>query len=166
MPRSGLFLLGLWLGLVLASWAVASVNFRTVDRVLGPSQNPELARTLAPVPPGDRRMALRHLASEINRWMFGAGGLAQLALGLVVVALAWPAGGAARALTLAAAVLVLVQLAAARSIVDLGRGIDFLPRPLPPDLARRFGVLHGAYVMSDFLKAALLVAAAWLGRRG
>ena len=166
MPRSGLFLLGLWLGLVLASWAVATVNFRTVDRVLGPSQDPELGRRLASIPPEDRRMALRHLASEVNRWMFGAGGLAQLVLGLAVVALAWPAGGAARALLLAAAALVLAQILAARSIVDLGRSIDFLPRPLAPDLARRFGALHGAYVVSDLLKAALLVAAAWLGRRG
>jgi len=166
LPRSGLLLLGLWLGLVLASWAMATVNFRTVDRVLGPSQDPELGRRLAPIPPEDRRMALRHLASEVNRWMFGAGGLAQLVLGLAVLALAWPAGGAVRLLLLAAAVLVLAQVAAARSIVDLGRGIDFLPRPLAPDLARRFGALHGAYVASDLLKAALLVAAAWLGRRG
>jgi hypothetical protein len=127
--------------------------------------NPELGRKLAPLAPEDRRIALRHLASELNRWMFGAGGFAQIAMGLCVVALAWPAGGARRYLPLAAAALVLVQLVAARSIVDLGRGIDFLPRPLAPDLARRFGALHAAYVVSDLLKAGLLVAAAWVARR-
>ena len=166
MPRPCLVLLGLWLGLVLASWAVATVNFRTVDRVLGPSMNPDLGRKLASIPPEDRRMVLRHLASEVNRWLFGAGGLAQVVLGLAVVALAWPAGGAARNLTLAAATLVLGQALVAHAIVDLGRSIDFLPRPLAPDIARRFGLLHGAYVVSDLLKAALLVAAAWVGRRG
>jgi hypothetical protein len=158
-------LLGLWLGLVVASWAMATASFRTADRVLGPAMNPELGRRLAPLAPEDRRAVLRHLASELNRWMFGAGGLAQAALALAVVSLAWPSGGAQRNLLLAAAVLVLVQLVTARSIVDLGRSLDFLPRPLAPDLARRFGALHAAYVLSDLLKAALLVAAAWIGRR-
>ena len=165
MPRTGLLLLGLWLGLVVASWAMASASFRTVDRVLGPAMNPELGRRLDPLPSEDRRTVLRHLASELNRWMFGAGGAAQIALALCVVALAWPAGGAQRYLLVAAAALVLGQLVAARSIVELGRSIDFLPRPLPHDLARRFGGLHAAYVISDLLKAGLLVAAAWIGRR-
>lgn len=165
MPRTGLLLLGLWLGLVVASWAMASASFRTVDRVLGPAMNPDLGRKLGPLSPEDRRMVLRHLASELNRWMFGAGGVAQIALALCVVALAWPAGGAQRYLLVVAAALVLAQLAAARSIVELGRGIDFLPRPLPADIARRFGGLHAAYVLSDLLKAGLLAAAAWVARR-
>ena len=83
-------------------------------------------------------MVLRHLASELNRWMFGAGGLAQTALALAVLALSWPAGGAPRTLLLLAAVLVAAQLFGARSIVELGRSIDFVPRPLPADLARAF----------------------------
>lgn len=165
MPRSGILLLGLWLGLVIASWAMASASFRTVDRVLGPAANPELGRRLAPLTSDDRRMVLRHLASELNRWMFGAGGLAQAVLAVCVVALAWRSPGAGRSLLLAAAALVLAQLIAARSIVDLGRSIDFMPRPLPTDLGRRFGSLHAAYVLSDLAKAGLLVAAAWLFRR-
>jgi hypothetical protein len=165
LPRTGLLLLGLWLGLVVASWAMASASFRTVERVLGPAMHPELGRKLAPLPAEDRRVVLRHLASEVNRWMFGAFGLAQIALALGVVALAWPAGGEQRYLLVAAAALVLAQLVAARSIVELGRSIDFVPRPLPADVARRFGGLHAAYVISDLLKAGLLVAAAWLARR-
>jgi hypothetical protein len=145
---------------------MASASFRTVDRVLGPSGSPELGRKLAPLPSDDRRMALRHLASELNRWMFGAGGLAQAALALAVVALAWRSGGVPRTLIAVAAALVLAQLAGARLIVDLGRSIDFAPRPLPAETARRFGTLHAAYVFADLVKAALLAAAAWLGARG
>lgn len=166
MPRACLVLLGVWLGLVVASWAMASASFRTADRVLGPGASSELGHRLAPLAPEDRRMVLRHLASELNRWMFGAGGIAQAALALVVLALAWPAGGAPRLLILAAAAVVLAQLLESRSIVELGRSIDFVARPLPADLARRFGMLHAAYVIADLVKAALLAAAAWLGARG
>lgn len=165
MPRACLVLLGVWLGLVVASWAMATANFRTVDRLLGPAMRPELGDRLGPLAPADRRVALRHMASELNRWMFSRGGLAQLVLGLVVAALAWPAGGSARALTLAAAAIVLLQLALGRSILELGRSLDFLPRPLAPELARRFGLLHAAYVGTDLLKAVLLVVAAWTGPR-
>jgi hypothetical protein len=165
MPRPCLVLLGLWLGLVVASWAAASLSFRTVERVLGPTQRPELGEKLAGLPPSERRMVLRHLASETNRGMFAFAGAAQLGLGLLVLALAWPAGGWPRYLCLAAALLVVGQMLLARSIVDLGRSLDFLPRPLAPGLARRFGALHAGYVISDLLKAALLAAGAWLGGR-
>lgn len=166
MPRACLVLLGVWLGLVVASWAMASASFRTAERVLGPDANPEQARRLLPLAPEDRRMVMRHFASELNRWMFGAGGMAQAALALAVLALAWPAGGTPRMLMLLAAGLVLAQLVGARSIVDLGRSIDFVPRPLPAELARRFGMLHAAYVVADLVKAGLLATAAWLGARG
>lgn len=42
MSRLLLVVLGLWLGLLLASWVIATVNFRSVDRVLGPELRPEL----------------------------------------------------------------------------------------------------------------------------
>jgi hypothetical protein len=50
--------------------------------------------------------------------------------------------------------------------VELGRQIDFVPRPLPPEVARRFGSLHAGYVGLDLAKAAALAAAAWLLARG
>jgi hypothetical protein len=41
-----------------------------------------------------------------------------------------------------------------------------VPRPLPAEIARRFGVLHAAFVVSDLVKAGLLATAAFaLGRR-
>jgi hypothetical protein len=78
-----------------------------------------------------------------------------------LLALAWSQGRAARVLVGVALVLTALQLfGLAGQIASVGRGIDFLPRPLPPDLARRFGVLHGVYVLVDLVKAMALAAAA------
>ena len=159
-------LLGLWLGMLVASWIVATVNFRTVDRVLGPGARPELAEKLAGVPAADRRVALRHLASEINRWVFRWWGLAQLALAAALVAATWRTAGAPRMLAAVALALTLLQVAAlGPPILELGRSLDFLPRPLPADLGRRFGLLHAAYVGADLVKALALAAAAWAAIR-
>jgi hypothetical protein len=161
-----LVLTGLWLGALVASWVAATVNFRTVDRVLGAGQRPELARSLDPVAPDARRQALRHLSAEINRWSFRWWSRAQLGLALVLLALCWRQPSAARWTVLAALLIVLGQIALVRPIVDLGRAIDFVPRPLPAEVARRFGMLHAAFTATDLLKAGLLAAAAFaLGRR-
>jgi len=159
MLRASILTAGLWLGFLAASWVMATVNFRTAERVAGAGAGAEAAARLAPVAASDRRLVLRHLASEINRWMFRAWSTAQIGLGLALLVLAWRLGGAPRALAAAALLLVLVQaLGLAGGITSVGRGIDFLPRPLPPEVARRFGLLHGAYVLADLAKAAVLVA--------
>ena len=163
MGRSAALLsVGLWLGGLLASWVAASVNFRTVDQVLGSGQRPELAEKLKGVDEADRRMLLRHLASEINRFMFSRWWLAQAVLGLVLLAAVWTVGGSARSFAIAVLLLVLAQGLLVVPITSLGRAIDFVARPLPPATARHFSLLHAAYVGSDLLKAALLAAAAWL----
>jgi len=162
MSRLLLVVLGLWLGLLLASWVVATASFRTVDRVLGPAMRQELRERLGPIAADDRRAALRHVASEINRWMFRYFSLAQLALGTAALGLAWRSRAPGRLLLAAAALACLVQgLGLAGPITELGRAIDFSPRPLPAQTARRFGQLHAAYVGLDLAKAALLGAAAW-----
>ena len=51
------------------------------------------------------------------------------------------------------------------AILELGRSIDFVPRPLAPDVGRRFGLLHGGYVVLDLAKAAALIALAILVAR-
>jgi hypothetical protein len=137
-----------------------------VDRVLGPPARSELAERLEPVPAEARRQAFRHLASEINRWSFRWWSRAQLVLGMALVALCWTRPGASRHLAAACVAIVVAQLALVPPIVDLGRSIDFVARPLPPDVARRFGLLHSAFMATDVAKAVLLAAAAWLtGRR-
>ena len=154
-------LVGLWLGLLVSSWAMATVNFRTAERVASDAAPAELKSRLAPLPPDDRRLAFRHLASEINRWMFRWAGLAQALLGVVLAALVWRAGGAPRTLTCVALGLVALQVGGlAPMIAEVGRQIDFLARPLPPALGRRFGLAHGGYVILDLVKALVLAGLA------
>lgn len=159
-----LVVVGLWLGLLASSWILATVNFRQAERASSAAASPDdLNRRLGPLAPEDRRHAFRYLASEINRWMFRSWGLIQVGLGLVLLALAWRLGGAPRLLAGAALVLVAAQVAVlAPMIAEVGRQIDFLARPLPPDLGRRFGIAHGGYVVVDLVKALALAAAAFV----
>ena len=162
MARLLLLLAGFWLGILMASWVMATVNFRTVDRVLGPGVRPEMAARLEPIAVEDRRIVLRHLASEINRWMFRSWAIAQLVLGALALVAAGRLSGPARGLAGAALLLVVIQLAVLTpAIASVGRSIDFLPRPLAPEVGRRFGILHAAYVGADFAKAILVALSAW-----
>ena len=168
MTRAGaLIVIGLWLGLLAASWAMASASFRIVDRLLGPEARPELQARLAPLSPSDRRTILRHVAAESNRWMFRTWTLAEMLLGALLVAASWRLGPVPRALTLVAAAAVVVQaFGIAPAIAQLGRSLDFVPRPLPPAEGRRFGLLHAGYMLADLVKAGVLVpAAAIIARR-
>jgi hypothetical protein len=163
---AALALSAFWLGLLVASWVAATASFRTVDRVLGPGLRPELAARLEPLPPPARRETLRHLASEVNRWLFRHFGLLEGGLSLLLLALAWPGGGRGRVLAGAVVAIVLVQLMAlGPRILEIGRAIDFVPRPLDPEVGRRFGMLHAAYVGLDLLKAGILAAVVWLTAR-
>lgn len=159
-------MLGLWLGLLVASWIFATLEFRTVDRVLGPELRPEVEDAFAGRSAAERRAVLRHLASEVNRALFRTWGPLQLGVGVLACALLWRTGGWPRALVGAALAVVAAQaLLLTPPIVELGRSVDFVARPLPAELGRRFGRLHAAYVLGDALKALLLVAAAWLRAR-
>jgi hypothetical protein len=96
----------------------------------------------------------------VNRALFAGLGLVQLGAGVVLLVLVLRLPGAPRLLAGLALAVVGVQLVLGASIASLGRTLDFLPRPLPGDVARRFGLLHGAFVLLDVAKAGLLVAAA------
>ena len=161
-PRAGaLLVIGLWIGLLAASWAMASASFRTVDRLLGPEARPEFQAKLAPLSAEDRRAVLRHVAAESNRWMFRTWNLVEMVLGALLVAASWRLGPVPRALALVALALVVVQAAGiAPAIAQLGRRLDFVPRPLPAAEGRRFGLLHAAYMLADLVKAGVLVPAA------
>lgn len=160
MKPLALLATGVWLGLLVASWIFASITFGTASALLEPGARPELRERLSGVPETERRPVLRHMASEINRAMFGRWAWAQIVLGLVVMVAAvrcgvtWPAA--------VACAIVLVQATLQGPILELGRSVDFLPRPLPPDLGARFGRLHGAYVLLDFAKAGALSWLAWM----
>ena len=163
-----LVLVGVWLGVLFASWAVASATFRTAEVVAAAAPGSPSGDRVALVPSDARRPLFRHLASEINRWMFARFGWAQLVLALMVAGLAWGYGGTIRALALLAVVVVAIQgIGLGPAILQLGRSIDFVARPLAPDVGRRFGLLHGGYVLLDLVKAVALAAlAVMLARRG
>ena len=117
----------------------------------------------AAVAPRTGAHAFRYLASEINRWMFRSWGLVQAVLGVVLLALLWSVGGSPRLLAAAALVLVLLQVGVlGPMIAAVGREIDFLARPLPPELGRRFGIAHGGYVAVDLVKMVALAAIAFV----
>jgi hypothetical protein len=167
MTRAALLVSGLWLGLLFASWIVASTTFRTADRVLADGARPELGAKMAGVGDADRRLVLRHLASEINRSMFRTWAFVQLGLAALLSALLWRAPGAARLMAFVAFGLMLAQAAGlGPAIASYGRSLDFVARPLPSQVARGFGLLHAAYVIGDLLKAVVLGVAAYvLARR-
>ena len=144
-----------WLSSTLFIWFAATRTFRTVDHVLKES-NPQFEEAAKPLAEGHARMLLRYLASEINRNYFWAYGIAQIALGAILLLLllrqtprdtvdvAVVAGMLGLALVLT---LVITPL-----IVSLGRSIDFLPRNPPPAVMPRFWKLHGAFTGLDGVK--------------
>ena len=158
MRTLALFGTGLWLGLLIASWIFASITFRTAATLAGADARPEMTQRLASLKSDDRLPVLRHMAAEINRTMFRRWLLLQVVLGAAVVFAAaragalWPAAGAMA--------IVLIQAALQAPMSEIGRSVDFLPRPLPAEIGSRFGRLHGAYVLIDLAKGGLL---AWLG---
>jgi hypothetical protein len=160
--KLALLLLGAWVGVLAGSWVMATVNLRAADRVLGPYGRPELSEKLAGVAPADRRAVLRHLGAELNRWMFRSWAVVQLGLGAALVALLWSGSGLSRLLSGLALVLVLAQTAALGPLARRGRALDFVPRPLRPEDARPFGLLHAAFLGTDVLKAGALVGTAIL----
>ena len=176
MRAATLVLAGMWLGGLLLSWAVASATFRTAETVAALPPGPGAGDHVARVPAEARRPLFRLVASEVNRFMFGAFGWAQLAVAVVVAVLAFgftsdaaaPSRTLIRALAVAALVVVAVQGGYfGPRILELGRAIDFVPRPLSPDVGRRFGMLHGGYVLLDLAKAVIvLVLAVVVARRG
>lgn len=162
MARAVVLVLGgLWLGVLFASWAIATATFRTAEAVASLPAGSAAGDHVARVPAETRRPLFRFVASEVNRWMFGRFGWAQLAVAVIVAFLAWSFGGAVRWLAIFALVAVAVQGGLlGPAILELGRSIDFVARPLTADVGRRFGMLHGGYVVLDLLKAVSLVALA------
>jgi hypothetical protein len=157
---SSLVLLGLWLGLLAFSWVMAGASFRTAE---ASSAGGETAARLGAVPEAERRMVFRSLAADWNRSMFRARSAAEVVLGLALLALVFRRGGAAVPLSALALGLALLQgVWLGPAMEAFSRPLDFVPRPLPGEAARHFGLLHGAYLFIDLGKAVLAVVLAWL----
>lgn len=151
--RLALALLGGWLaGTFIFAWA-ATVNFRTVDRLLG-AATPEFKRVLEPLGREQGRMLLRHLVSEINRCYFRWWNLTQIVLGVAILGLLFGTGRRWPLLLvgLMLALVILYTLAITPTITNLGRSLDFAPRAAPPPELRRFWLYHGLYMALDLVK--------------
>ncbi len=151
----GLAILGVWVGWSLFMWYAAGRSFTTVERVLQ-KPRPEVAEAGRSLGADQTRTLLRYLASEINRAYFGAYGLAQIVLGLVLFGLLWRSTPRdTLALVLVGVMLALVlglTLIVTPQIVSLGRSMDFVPRTPPPPGMQRFWMLHGAFTALDGAK--------------
>lgn len=148
------FMLGAWLGATLFMWAVATQDFRIVDRLLA-SPAPEMGERVARLGAPDARLLMRHQASEVNRLFFDRWSWTQIGLGVVFLLLVLRSSSD-RLLRVTAVLMLIIaatlQFAVVPETVRLGRLLDFAPRsPAPPEVAR-FWRLHAAYTTLDMLK--------------
>ena len=164
-PIFSALLLAAWLGVTLFVWFSATTTFS----VLSPKKNSAIAQKFGEIPEIARERALRHAAGEVNRAMFRGWNRAQLAVAALVL---WAAfslrnGGAGRRrwiLGISGALLLIVAAHAfwlGPGIEEAGRALDFAEKSRPPGAAGRMGFYHGAYVVSDMVKAALIVLGLW-----
>ena len=159
------FLLGAWLLGTLLIAAVAAENFFRVDRLLESSSPVEFQEKIAPLAPGDARVVLRFLSSELNRFYFRVWGGAELVLGATLLALVAKRAKDLRMTVGVSAMLALSLLMTfylTPQLVEVGRGLDFVPRDPPPPELGRFGLLHAAYSILDLLK---LLLGIWMTAR-
>jgi hypothetical protein len=155
------FLLGAWmLGTVLLG-GVASENFFMIDRLLdsssvsSPRAHPTFQKDAAQLPPGEARVMLRYVSSELNRFYFNVWGWFELGLASLAVLLA-VRGSLPRRITIGFGVMLalvaVMTIYITPRITEVGRALDFVPRnPAPPSLAT-FGMLHAAYSFMDMAK--------------
>jgi hypothetical protein len=148
------------LGTVLLG-AVASENFFMIDRLLISSEasssrsHPTFQKDAAQLSPGEARVMLRYVSSELNRFYFNVWGWFELGLASLALLLA-VRGALSRKFVIGLGVMLalvaVMTLYITPRITEVGRALDFVPRnPAPPSLAT-FGVLHAAYSFMDLAK--------------
>jgi hypothetical protein len=156
-------IIGSWTAGTLFMWAVATQNFRLVDRILA-SPPPAWTERAGSLASSDARLLMRYQASEVNRLFFERWGWAQIALGLLLAALVFTAP-TPRWLRLSALLMLLIavalQFAVVPETVRLGRLLDFAPRDVPPPEYAPFWRLHAAYTLLDGTRLLLGVYAAF-----
>ena len=167
--RISAFLLGaLFLGSLFMAY-VATENFQTVSQILK-SPPPEVDRMIKSLGAEDARALLRYLAGEENRLFFQTWEVAELTMGVALVA--FLILGMKRKLLagFAAGVVILAAFQHFQITPELvwqGRSIDFAASN--STAREHFMKLHAAYGMIEVVKLLLLVATAaplfWRTRR-
>ena len=161
--------LGAWLGVTAASWAIAAASFRTLSGLQSVDGDPSASGQRwrdALAQSEDGPAAARYQTAELNRWMFDAFGNAQLVLaGMALLLAAWPGTGlrwTAAAVALAALLAGALAVAIVPWTGGLGRDLAFSPDPPPPEIAQALETmqgLHATFATLDLLKVALLALA-------
>ena len=151
------WLLGAWISGSLFMIMVATQNFRSVDRLLAEPRTAvgrieQLGRDAA-------RTFLRYQVSEQNRWYFETWEQIQLALGGVLLVIAFTGLREQRSfpllVTAMVALLALEHFYLTPEIVRLGRLIDFVPQAASSQERDLFWRFHGAYSAIELTKLAL-----------
>lgn len=161
----GLVIVSVWIGWTLFMWFAATRSFRTANRVWQKPQ-PEFAQLLKPLGASQSLTVLRHFAGQVNATYFRAYGLAQIALGIILLLILWsqhPRDIASFVLVCVMLALVVVLAAfIAPRIGSLGSSIDF--NPSSSALSARFWALHGIYTGLDAAKlaAAIVIVVRWI----
>jgi hypothetical protein len=168
--RLACFLLGGWLAGGFFMAAVATQNFRSVDRLL--AKPAPLAREQVEKLGGiSARAFLRYQVAEQNRLYFETWGVVETAIGFVLL-MTLLFGSAETNFTLLLALLMLLIAVLQRflltpEIVVLGRVIDFVPATQASPERARFWIMHATYSSLEVLKwgLGLVLTARLLFRR-
>jgi len=140
--------------------AVATSNFRLVDRLLDIPTVPAAEKQFKALGTPAARHLMRHQAAEMNRFFFENWGLAQVVLAAAVLGVI-VFGVKARPLQLKfmlcvagfALILTLIgQFVILPSIVGIGRVLDFTDPPAFAADRTRFGNFHTAYSTLEIVK--------------
>lgn len=150
-----------WLALTLGIWWAATNSFEVFDA----QKNPVAAKLFEPAP--TMKTKGRMAAREVNTRIFRAWNRLQLIFVVLLFFLIWRAGRMSGLSLVLACCLLLVVGA---HIFWFSPKIETLGRILTsavasgdsPALKDEFGRYHGAYVITDVLKACLLAVAIWI----
>jgi hypothetical protein len=168
--RLACVLLGAWLAGGLFMAAVATQNFRSVDRLLAKPE-PPARQQLDKLGRDAARALLRYQVAEQNRLYFETWGMLEIVIGFVLL-MVLLFGSSETNLTLLLALLMLLialvqRLVLTPEIVILGRIIDFVPAAQPSAERVQFWMLHATYSSIEVLKwgLGLVLTARLLFRR-
>ena len=150
-----------WLALTLGVWWVATNSFDTFDV----EKNPVASKLFEPA--STTEIKARMAAREVNARIFEAWNRLQLIFCVLLFFLIWRAGRMSVAPLALAGCLLLIVCA---HVFWFSPKIEALGRILTsaeasgntPALKDEFGRYHGAYVITDMLKACILLVAIWI----
>ena len=150
-----------WLALTLGVWWAATNSFETFDA----QKNPVASKLFEPA--STTKIKGRMAAREVNARIFEAWNRLQIVFCLLLFYLIWRAGRMSVAsLVLAGCLLLIVGAHVfwfSPKIEALGRILTSAEASAgAPALKDEFGRYHGAYVVTDVLKACILTAAIWI----